>query len=274
MGEAGRGDRFAFGENWRRFLSGLGEEQIEHAENSLQEMLGTDSLQGKSFLDAGCGSGLSSLVARRLGARVHSFDIDPLSVACCRELKRRFFPDDGDWTIEEGSVLDGAYLEGLGDYEIVYSWGVLHHTGAMYRALEEVARIVPPGGVLFLALYNDQGRVSAMWGKVKSAYNSLPRPLQFLMVLATAGIMEAKYALARLLTLRNPLPFVSWREKKKDRGMSLWHDYVDWVGGYPFETARPEEILAFLRKKGFLLENLVTSGGGYGCNQYVFSRAK
>jgi len=274
MGEAGREDRFAFGENWRRFLSGLGEEQIEQAENSLREMLGTDSLQGKSFLDAGCGSGLSSLVARRLGARVRSFDIDPLSVACCRELKRRFFPDDGDWTIEEGSVLDGAYLGGLGDYEIVYSWGVLHHTGAMYRALEEIARIVPPGGVLFLALYNDQGRVSAMWKKVKSVYNRLPRPLQFLMVLTTAGFMEAKYALVRLLTLRNPLPFASWREKKKDRGMSLWHDYVDWVGGYPFETARPEEIFGFLRKKGFLLENLATAGGGYGCNQYVFSRAK
>src|ERR1043165_6266518 len=118
--------RFQFGENWWRFLSVLNDERIAEAEKSLGEMLGVESLRGKSFLDIGSGSGLFSLAARRLGARVRSFDYDPQSVACAQELKRRYFADDADWMIEQGSVLDPDYIRRLGQFDIVYSWGVLH----------------------------------------------------------------------------------------------------------------------------------------------------
>ncbi|HYY59119.1 MAG TPA: class I SAM-dependent methyltransferase, partial [Pyrinomonadaceae bacterium] len=128
--------RFEFGRNWRRFLSTLDEERILEAERSLRLMLEAETLDGKSFLDIGSGSGLFSLAARRLGARVHSFDYDAESVACAQELKQRFFAGDADWTIERGSVLDSDYVKRLGQFDIVYSWGVLHHTGAMWRALE------------------------------------------------------------------------------------------------------------------------------------------
>ena len=136
--EVSNGERFAFGENWARFLFALDEQRIKQAEESLKSMLETDNLSGKSFLDIGSGSGLFSLAARRLGARVLSFDYDCQSVACTRELKRQYFIDDHDWTIEEGSVLDVDYLNRLGRYDIVYSWGVLHHTGAMWKALQNV----------------------------------------------------------------------------------------------------------------------------------------
>jgi len=103
--EIQQGQRFEFGKNWQRFLSVLNDERIAEAEKSLRAMLETESLSGKSFLDVGSGSGLFSLAAMRLGAaRVHSFDYDPQSVACTRELKRRYFPDAHHWTIEEGSV--------------------------------------------------------------------------------------------------------------------------------------------------------------------------
>src|SRR5262249_10277097 len=129
--EVSQSDRFAFGENWTRFLSVLDEERIHAAKAALQRMLGTESLCGCSFIDVGSGSGLSSLSARMLGARTHSFDYDPKSVACTRELKRRYFPDDHTWTVEEGSVLDQGYLRALGQFDVVCSWGVLHHTGQM-----------------------------------------------------------------------------------------------------------------------------------------------
>src|ERR1035438_5515350 len=134
--EIAAGERFAFGENWWRFLSILDERRIAQAEDSLRGMLGVSDLQGKTFLDIGCGSGLFSLAARRLGACVHCFDYDPQSVACAQELRRRYFPEDTDWRIEEGSALDGNYLAGLGSFDVVYSWGVLHHTGAMWQALD------------------------------------------------------------------------------------------------------------------------------------------
>lgn len=148
--ELDQGKRFAFGQNWSNFLRTLNEERILEAERSLKQMLVVESLQSKRFIDAGSSSGLFSLAARRLGASVHSFDYDPQSVACTEELKRRFFPDDPEWTVEEGSVLDGGYLAGLGQFDVVYSWGVLHHTGEMWKAIENVSHLVRRGGYVRL----------------------------------------------------------------------------------------------------------------------------
>src|SRR5690349_14790038 len=150
-----QGKRFEFGKNWSRFLAVLDEERIAEAQRSLAQMLEVTNLEGKSFLDVGSGSGLFSLAARRLGARVHSFDYDPQSVACGQELKRRYFADDPLWRVEQGSVLDRDYLNPLGSFDVVYSWGVLHHTGAMWEALGNVAPLVAEGGRLFIAIYND-----------------------------------------------------------------------------------------------------------------------
>ena len=172
------GQRFAFGENWTRFLTTLDEERIVQAEKSLENMLGAGSLRGRTFLDIGCGSGLFSLAARRLGAQVFSFDYDPHSVACTNELRRRYFPDDPNWRVEEGSALDPKYLTSLGKFDVVYSWGVLHHTGAMWEALHNASLPVAPGGRLFVAIYNDQGTASRRWLALKRCYNRTPASLR------------------------------------------------------------------------------------------------
>src|SRR5438874_10370928 len=135
-GEVASGERFEFGRNWSAFLVVLDEERIAKAEDSLREMLEMDSLEGKTFLDIGSGSGLFSLAARRLGAKVHSFDFDSNSFACTQELRNRYFAGDPDWSVEQGSALDADYVASVGKFDIVYSWGVLHHTGRMWRALE------------------------------------------------------------------------------------------------------------------------------------------
>src|SRR5262249_37409637 len=126
--EVASGERFEFGKNWAEFLKVLNDDRIRVAEESVQDMLESKRLDGLRFIDVGCGSGIFSLAARRLGARVHSFDFDPHSANCARELRRRHFPNDDGWTIEEGSVLDKAYLSRLGQHDVVYSWGVLHPT--------------------------------------------------------------------------------------------------------------------------------------------------
>ena len=143
-------ERFEFGKNWEAFLASLNENQINEAEKSLVEMLDSSSLSGKRFLDVGCGSGLFSLAARRLGADVYSFDFDRNSVACTNNLKKRYFTDDVKWKIESGSALDLDYIKSLPPVDIVYSWGVLHHTGDMWTALKSIGQLVHEGGSILL----------------------------------------------------------------------------------------------------------------------------
>lgn len=272
--ELANGERFAFGENWSKFLADLDENRVGIAEDSIASMLGVRDLSGKRFLDIGCGSGLFSLAARRLGATVHSFDYDPASVACAQTLRQRYLPNCQGWTIDRGSVLDVNYMRSLGEFDVVYSWGVLHHTGSMWTGLENLVERVAPGGQAFIAIYNDQGTASRRWRKVKRLYCASPRWFRGVILALCLGRIWGRSFLLDLLRGR---PGYSWRAYATGttgtaRGMSAWRDLVDWVGGYPFEVAKPEEIFEFFRSRGFRLERLVTCGGGYGCNEFVFVR--
>jgi 2-polyprenyl-6-hydroxyphenyl methylase/3-demethylubiquinone-9 3-methyltransferase len=263
--------RFAFGRNWKSFLGVLSDARIAEAEASLRRMVGAERLAGASFLDVGSGSGLFSLAASRLGAaRVHSFDYDPDSVACTEEVRRRYAPPGANWTVERGSALDPQYLDSLGRWDVVYSWGVLHHTGSMWQALDNVSRLVAPGGLLFIAIYNDQGPISQGWTLVKRAYNRgvagrAAVTAVFVPYFVVRGVI------ADALRLRNPV--TRYTEYRRTRGMSITHDWIDWLGGYPFEVAKPEAIFDFYRSRGFTLAGLTTCGGRLGCNEFVFTRA-
>ncbi len=267
--EVAQGKRYEFGKNWKRFLAGLNEERIAAAEASLREMLEVTDLKNKSFLDIGSGSGLFSLAARRMGARVHSFDYDPQSVACTMELRRRYFPDDPFWSIEESSVLNTDYIRSLGGFDVVYSWGVLHHTGALWNALSNAIIPVRRGGKLFIAIYNDQGSTSRRWAAAKRFYCT--GGMGKILVIGTyIPYTVLRSLIGDLLHRRNPLKL--YMEYGKSRGMSRVTDWADWLGGYPFEVAKPEAVFDFCKDRGFSLRRLVTCAGSHGNNEFVFEK--
>lgn len=260
--------RFAFGKNWRSFLSVLDEDRINEARRAICDSLDRGDLRGWRVLDIGSGSGLSSLVMYRLGAEVVSFDYDPDSVACTEELRWLYAAGDKRWTVAQGSVLDAAFMQSLGKFNLVYSWGVLHHTGAMWQALDLAQQCVAPGDTLLIALYNDQGMRSKIWHGIKRCYCSgaLGRRL----VIAVFFPLFWLYSLV-LDCRHRKLPGSHIRNYARKRGMSITHDWRDWLGGYPFEVAKTEDVARRLAADGFELQRQ-TLTRGLGCNEFVFKR--
>lgn len=265
---------FSFGKNWQSFIKGyINEERIAEAKKSLLDFLGDNKIEGKTFLDIGCGSGLFSLAAYQLGAaKVLSFDLDEHSVACCKYLCQKE-GNPGNWQVEQGSILDKNFILPLGRFDLVYSWGVLHHTGRMYEAIENALSLVGKGGLLYIAIYNKadsfgvypDGRfgTSDFWKKAKKIYAHSHYFIQRAVDYAAMAFLITAY----ILTLKNPVKKI--KGHKELRGMSWKVDIRDWLGGWPYEYACVEEIFKFVKKYGFLLENL-KANNGLKNNEFLF----
>jgi len=264
-------DAFHFGRNWQRYVERyLNPTRERIARQSLIELLEAD-LSGRTFLDIGAGSGLFSLCAYQLGAkRIVSVDVDAESAESCRAL-RTSVGDPPHWEVIQGSILDRALLERVALADVVYSWGVLHHTGDMYTAIRNASQLVAMDGIFAIAIYNHaRGRRldSTRWLAIKRTYNRLPRSAQIASELA----YQAAWFVNELRHGRNPMRMA--REYKRSRGMARRTDLIDWLGGYPYEFAAAEAIVEFCERECGLRAEKVLSvpPTGTGNNQFVFRR--
>ncbi|MCM8795280.1 MAG: class I SAM-dependent methyltransferase [Candidatus Omnitrophica bacterium] len=261
-------DHFEFGKNWQRFLKFVNEKRIETAKDSLLKFLALDNLKRKSFLDVGCGSGIFSYGAFLAGVKeVISFDIDKFSVRCCRYFYERA-GRPSNWHIYEGSILDEGFISKLPRFDIVYAWGVLHHTGNMWQALKNTATLVKEDGLLYLAIYNkkDGPFGSFFWLKIKRFYNRSPEAIKYIMQI----VFIISYIIFLLLKLNNPIKRVANYGQK--RGMVFLTDVRDWLGGLPYEFANPSEVINFLASDFELVKIKLTKRTGN--NEYLFRKKR
>lgn len=248
--------RYGFGDNWFDYASGVGDDQLSSADVGLRKLIPTElNPKGKTLLDIGSGSGLHAVAASRMGFGVTATDYDQNSVLTTRAMASRF-----DAQID--SFRDDILNTNLtGSFDVVYSWGVLHHTGDMRRAIANAARLVKPGGTFIIAIYL-KTPLCGFWKVEKRIYSWLPKGLQSVIAYGFRGFAIAIGA-------------VPLREQRV-RGMDWFHDARDWLGGYPYESASPEQV-ADLVGPGFeLMQSFNTKAGsgilGSGCGEYVFRR--
>lgn len=258
--------RFEFGQNWEIYLSKISDEHVREAQRSFQTFTGLTSLQGKRFLDIGCGSGIHSYVAFLMGAsEILSFDYDPFSVECTEKLKDWKAPEAAHWRVARGDILSQKEMAGLGCFDFVYAWGSLHHTGSLWKAIGQAAILVKPGGLFDLAIYNKHWS-SPLWRQIKRVYCVSPRPIQKTLL---AAYQTAEWLRIALVKRRNPSRFI--QEYSRQRGMIWKEDLRDWLGGYPYEYASPKEIRHFLGQRGFTLLK-ETPNRSLGCSEFLFRK--
>ncbi|HBC72888.1 MAG: Methyltransferase family protein [Candidatus Amesbacteria bacterium GW2011_GWB1_47_19] len=266
------GNHFSFGKNWQNFLNSIDNLRINKSKISLSEFLGGEkNIKGKSFIDFGSGSGLFSLAAYLLGAsRIVSVDIDNASLECTETLRSNYGRPT-NWSITKGSALDKQFIKSLGKFDIVYSWGVLHHTGDMYQALNNVSSLIAPRGIFYVSIYNKttswlQGGPSWQWLRIKAIYNSSNSVIKQLMLSCyTLVQIIGLICIARI----NPVSYIY--NYKNNRGMSWKHDLIDWLGGYPYEYATPDEIIKHLKILHLSCIKVVPTKNT-GCNEFLFVR--
>ena len=253
--------QFDFGKNWQEFSEQrIDDDRVATACQSLGSLIQKESLVGLSFLDVGCGSGLFSLGAYRLGAaRVVGLDVNPRCIETSKRNRDRLIPGS-PVEFHVASALDPEQLKAFNTFDVVYAWGSLHHTGSMWSAIRNVSTCVAPGGLLVLAIYNKHV-TSPLWRLIKWLFNNVPASLQRLMICFFAGVI---YVAKFTVTGSNPL--------KKERGMDFWYDVIDWVGGYPYEYAEPHAVEEKVVGQGLALQRIIRAQVPTGCNQFIFSK--
>jgi len=258
---------FSFGKNWKNYLKSLNKEKIIYAKESLKKFLG--DVRHKTFLDIGCGSGLFSYSIYLLGAKkIVSFDLDTFSIECTKYLWSKV-KNPEKWKIYQGSILDKIFISKLKKFDIVYSWGALHHTGKMWEAINNAVSLVNDGGFIYIAIYN-KTRYSKNWLKVKEIYNTTPDWTKFIISLLYFFIFSFSLSLVRL---KNPFKIIK-NYKKSQRGMNLFEDINDWLGGYPFEYATFNEIVKFFDNldSKFELIKYVKQTKSFGNNEFLYKK--
>lgn len=212
---------FKFGKNWKNYSNKITKVNIEDSLRDLKYLLKSLKLKNNlTFIDVGCGSGVHSIAAKKLGFKVTSVDRDKTCIITTKKNFNKFY-NSNKTTIFQDDILNTKVFK---KYDIVYSWGVLHHTGNLWKALNNVKKLVKKNGYLIISLYKKTA-FDRMWVFIKRYYNKFRVFRYFINILFMPFFF-----------------YISKKSRSYRRGQNWYFDAIDWLGGYPYETMSPEKM--------------------------------
>jgi 2-polyprenyl-6-hydroxyphenyl methylase/3-demethylubiquinone-9 3-methyltransferase len=259
---------FEFGENWVDYSNLIGTKELIASMEKLDNLIGIENIEGKTVLDIGSGSGIHSLSFLKLGAQnVEAFDYDLNSVRTTSEVILKHW-SNMNWSSSFGDIL--SYDLNLKRYDLVYSWGVLHHTGDLDLALKNASKLVSENGLFVVALYK-KTPMCGIWKIEKYLYTHSGQKIREVFL----QIYKTFFKLG--LAIRGKSYQEHSESYSSKRGMTLENDMIDWLGGYPYESISEKEVIRLLKIQGFDLIDSKPSTArtgilGSGCSEFVFRR--
>jgi ubiquinone/menaquinone biosynthesis C-methylase UbiE len=229
--------------------------ELEASEKHWRLFYSPEEVRGKSVLDAGCGTGIFSIVFARNGAgRVTGIDISPGSLETARTLKAKFGLDNAEFRLQDMLRLPFAD----NSFDIVWAWGTVHHTTDPFRAISELIRVLRPGGSLFLAVYK-RTKVTFIHEIIRKTLIRTPR--------------RTWTSLSKLMAFfLSPVVFFFKKREKSRKGEKLEELILDWYFVPIRHYYTPEEIQDFLKKKGLEIEKFLPASGRFdSSSNFIFT---
>jgi ubiquinone biosynthesis O-methyltransferase len=214
-------------------------------------------VKGKTVLDAGCGTGVFSIIFARNGAaKVTGIDISPGSLDTARSLKKKFGLANAEFRQQDMLRLPFASAS----FDIVWAWGTVHHTTDPLGAIAELIRVLKPGGSLFLAIYK---RTNVTWVHEIVRKTMIRTPRWSWNSLAKAGALAL-----------SPIVFLFKKRQKSRKGEKLSELILDWYFVPIRHYYRPEEIRSFLEARKFKIENYLAHSGRFNSSSNFIFKAR
>jgi ubiquinone/menaquinone biosynthesis C-methylase UbiE len=232
--------------------------ELEASEKHWRLFYSPQEVRGKSVLDAGCGTGIFSIIFARNGAgRVIGIDISPGSLETARTLKTRFAVDNAEFRLQD--MLGLPFADG--SFDIVWAWGTVHHTTDPFRAISELIRVLRPGGSLFLAVYK-RTKVTFIHEVIRKTLIRTPR--------------RTWTALSKIMAFfLSPVVFFFKKREKSRKGEKLEELILDWYFVPIRHYYAPEEIREFLNEKGLDVEKFLPASGRFdSSSNFIFKARK
>jgi ubiquinone/menaquinone biosynthesis C-methylase UbiE len=232
--------------------------EYEASEKHWEIFYAAEEVQGKSILDAGCGTGIFSIIFANKGAdQVTGIDISEGSLHTAQSLKEKFGLKNAEF--EKQDMLALPFPDR--SFDIVWAWGTVHHTTDPFKAIDELIRVLKPSGSILLAIYK-RTRLTFIHEIIRKILVRTPR--------------KTWKVLAKILAIfLSPVIFLLKKREKSRKGEKLEELIIDWYFVPIRHYYKPGEIKNYLEERGFSVEKFLPASGRFdSTSNFIFKARK